>query len=140
MNVMRWRYGDTNPIMVPIEHVTEVHIGDMLFEDAGLIWPADDFEDLPPGGFIGVAMQMSATGDNGPIRVATTGVFEFECEEDEYEIADHVSPAFLQSQVVQILVPATPEAVRDYSVGRVVRKMIGSTRRILVETKGKASK
>lgn len=85
---MRWRYGDTNPVVgQPIES-ERIAIGDLLFQAGGRVSPAAVFEkgahlalDLPrlfATEFIGVAMQRSPEGEALPIRIATTGVFEFE--------------------------------------------------------------
>ena len=38
--------------------------------------------------FAGVAMQASRSGDTQPIRVATTGVFEFDCLSTTFEVGD----------------------------------------------------
>jgi len=38
--------------------------------------------------FLGVAMQRSRSGETAPVRVATTGVFEFDCAENEFELGD----------------------------------------------------
>ena len=38
--------------------------------------------------FAGVAMQASRNGDTQPIRVATTGVFEFDCLRTTLEVGD----------------------------------------------------
>src|SRR3954466_1580321 len=32
-NTMRWRYGDTCPVMLPVDSATVIEIGDMLFLD-----------------------------------------------------------------------------------------------------------
>jgi hypothetical protein len=85
-NVMRWRYGDTNPVMLTVDSATVIEIGDLVYFDTDDVKPAasatygaslaaaqETFHDK----FAGVAMQASAAGETNPIRVATTGVFEF---------------------------------------------------------------
>ena len=42
--------------------------------------------------FAGVAMQASRSGDTQPIRVATTGVFEFDCVSTTLEVGDMMGP------------------------------------------------
>src|SRR3977135_2867677 len=32
-NTMRWRYGDTCPVMLPVDSATVIEIGDMLYID-----------------------------------------------------------------------------------------------------------
>ena len=85
-NVMRWRYGDTNPVMLAVDADTVIEIGDLIYFDTDDAKPAsavsygvnlaasqETFHDS----FAGVAMQASAAGETTPIRVATSGVFEF---------------------------------------------------------------
>ena len=85
-NVMRWRYGDTNPVMLAVDSATVIEIGDLVYFDTDDAKPAgsasyganlaaaqETFHDK----FAGVAMQASAAGETASIRVATSGVFEF---------------------------------------------------------------
>lgn len=96
-DIMRWRYGETNAVLAAVDSPTIIEIGDLLFLDtdeksqldvkpASLLSPPNQglFRDR----FIGVAMQRSRSGDTESIRVATTGVFEFDCGFDSYEIGD----------------------------------------------------
>jgi len=71
---MRWRSGDTNTIKITVPSDMVVHIGD-------LVW-------LPSIARYGVAMQCSPDGNTYPIRVATSGCFEFPAVgEGEYATA-----------------------------------------------------
>jgi hypothetical protein len=78
---MRWRYGDTNPVVVPVGSGTFIELGDMVYLDHRVAKPVGSAtmkaKKLKKR-FLGVAMQRSAVGDTNPIRVATTGVFEFD--------------------------------------------------------------
>jgi len=99
---MRWRWGDTNPVMAAVDSSTVIEIGDLVYLDTDDAKPAGDQAD---GGtaaqnqqafhtkFLGVAMQRSRSGDTAPIRVATTGVFEYECTSAVFEIGDLIGPA-----------------------------------------------
>lgn len=87
-NKMRWRYGDTNPVLVPVPSFNVIEIGDLVMLSGGAAAAASDLADTGTEAgnqeafhdvFIGVAMQQSRSGDTAPIRVATTGVFEFDC-------------------------------------------------------------
>ena len=87
-NTMRWRYGDTCPVMLPVDSATVIEIGDLVYLDTDDAKPASAQADqgteaanqeLFHDKFAGVAMQASRSGDTQPIRVATTGVFEFDC-------------------------------------------------------------
>jgi len=103
-NVMRWKRGETNPILCPVAGTAVVEIGDLLvladstkmlnsttafgggtpsanykvypFSYVASSSQAND-EIVASDHFIGVAMQASASGSTDPIRVATDGVFEF---------------------------------------------------------------
>lgn len=83
---MRWRYGDPNPVVAAVDSATVIEIGDIVWQDTDDAKPASDQADLSDEmsnkaelkrRFLGVAMQRSRAGDTAPIRVATTGVFEF---------------------------------------------------------------
>ena len=100
-NTMRWRYGDTCPVMLPVDSATVIEIGDMVYLDTDDAKPASArpikapksanqqlFHDI----FAGVAMQASRSGDTQPIRVATTGVFEFDCVSTTLEVGDLMGP------------------------------------------------
>jgi hypothetical protein len=85
-DVMRWRYGETNPIVLPVDSATVIEIGDLLYLDTDDAKPASSQADqgnkaanqsLLHNKFAGVAMQRSRSGDTDPVRVATTGVFDF---------------------------------------------------------------
>ena len=95
-NTMRWRYGDTKPVVLPVDSATVIEIGDLVYLDTDDAKPAsaagrcrapkpanqEAFHDK----FAGVAMQASRNGDTQPIRVATTGVFEFDCLSSTFEV------------------------------------------------------
>lgn len=96
-NTMRWRYGDTAPVMLPVESASVIEIGDLVYLDTDDAKPASAQSDqgsetanqqMFHTKFAGVAMQASAAGDVQPIRVATTGVFEFDCLSTTLEVGD----------------------------------------------------
>lgn len=76
---MRWRYGDTNPVQVNVLSETIIEIGDLVCLSGRAIKPMTDLRFMADR-FLGVAMQWSREGDATPIRIATTGVFEFDCD------------------------------------------------------------
>ena len=39
-STMRWRYGDTSPVMMPVDAATVIEIGDLLFYDMDDAKPA----------------------------------------------------------------------------------------------------
>ncbi len=89
---MRWRYGDTTPVVAEVDADVEIEIGDLVFQDIDDAKPANlterDSVDRFTRHFLGVAMQRSRFGDTTPIRVATTGVFEFVCPSGTFELGE----------------------------------------------------
>jgi len=89
---MRWRRGDTNPVVAAVRADTVIEIGDLVWQDVDNVKPASQLVDvmLHHAGeeidlrtefvkrFLGVAMQRSRAGEYDDLRVATTGAFEFD--------------------------------------------------------------
>ena len=139
---MRWRYGETNPVMMPVEAGTAIEIGDLLLFDTDHVAPAallsdqgseasnqEIFHDM----FAGVAMQASGVGDSQPIRVATTGVFEFDCLSATVEVGDLLAPdedaggtALLNQTVAKVAAP-------DAAIGRCAKRVNPAGTRVLVD-------
>src|SRR5262245_15016311 len=91
---MRWRYGETQPVLFAVDSATVIEIGDLVYQEADNVRPASQQADqlseeanqaLFATKFVGVAMQRSRDGDTTPIRVATAGVFEFVCPSGTFE-------------------------------------------------------
>jgi hypothetical protein len=141
-NTMRWRYGDTAPVMLPVDASTVIEIGDMVFLDTDDAKPASALSDqgteaanqqLFHTKFAGVAMQASASGETNAIRVATTGVFEFDCLSATLEVGDLLSSdenvagtALLNQTVVKVT--GTTAAV-----GRCAKRLNPAGTRVLVD-------
>ena len=83
-NVMRHRYGAKNPVLAEVESATVIEIGDLIALTSSYAVPFSTYavasDEYAADRFLGVAMQASATGETTPIRVATTGVFEYPCD------------------------------------------------------------
>lgn len=141
-NTMRWRYGDTNPVMFPVDSATVIEIGDLVFLETDDVRPASQQadqsthsanQDLFQDKFAGVAMQSSPAGESGSIRVATTGVFEFECASATFEVGDTIGPdengagTALEDQQV---IAASNESE---SIGRCVGRVNPAGTRVLVD-------
>ena len=67
-NTMRWRYGDTNPVVLPVDSATVIEIGDLVYLDTDDAQPAARRptsgteaanQELFHDKFAGVAMQRS---------------------------------------------------------------------------------
>ncbi len=141
-NAMRWRYGDTNPVVLPVVDTTVIDIGDLVYQASGMARPASMQADLGTeaanqegfhDAFVGVAMQASPVGSTDPVRVATSGVFEFECLSVTSEVGDlwgadedGAGVALLNQTVAKV---ATP----NLAVGRCARRVNPAATRVLVE-------
>lgn len=144
-NNMRWRYGDTKPVVLPVASDTVIEIGDLVYLGEGHANPAASYEDQLSlvanqeafhDAFVGVAMQQSRAGDTQPIRVATGGVFEFDCNSNSYGLGTLVGPIEneagnqLLNQFADIV--ATP----NLAIGRIAKSEEASVTTILVEIVG----
>ncbi len=132
-NTMRWKYGETNPVVLPVASATVIEIGDLVYLDT----TAKPAADLAYGGslaatqeafhdkFAGVAMQQSRAGDTQDVRVATTGVFEFVCASETFEVGarmgvdDNTGGTVLLNQQVVTVTAANPELSVGYCAKRV---------------------
>lgn len=141
-NTMRWRYGDTNPVMLPVDSATVIEIGDLVYLDTDDAKPASSQADqgtesgnqqLFHDGFAGAAMQNSANGDTQPIRVATSGVFEFDCISATLEVGDLIGAdedgagTALEDQTVAAVTGA------NEAIGRCAKRVNPAGTRVLVD-------
>ncbi|MBN2476908.1 MAG: hypothetical protein JXB62_20035 [Pirellulales bacterium] len=143
-DTMRWRYGDTNPVVAAVDSATVIEIGDLLWQDTDDARPASDQADqgsesanqeLFAGSFLGVAMQRSRSGDTAPIRVATTGVFELDCPSGSFELGTLIGldenaagDGLLDQQVVTV-------TQSSRAIGRVAKREPGAATRVLVDVR-----
>jgi len=141
---MRWRYGDTNPVVAAVDSSTVIEIGDLVYQDVDDARPASSQADqgsetanqeLFADKFLGVAMQRSRSGDTDPIRVATTGVFELDCPSGTFELGDLLGAdenaagdGLLDQQVA-------PVAASKYAVGRVAKRVATAATGVLVDVR-----
>ncbi len=141
-DIMRWRYGDTNPVIAAVDSATVIEIGDLLYLDTDDAKPAAQQanqgskaanQELFCDKFLGVAMQRSRSGDTTPIRVATTGVFEFDCAAATLELGDMVgneANAGNTGLLSQSIVKVTQS---KYAVGRVAKRLPSPGTAVLVD-------
>jgi hypothetical protein len=141
---MRWRYGETNPVQCAVNSATVIEIGDLVWLDTDDAKPASDFtwdasigetQDGFSDKFLGVAMQRSLSGETEPIRVATTGVFEFTCASAAtWELGNLAGPAKASGNALedQKVVEVT-DAAR--SVGKCVKASTTAITNVLVDIK-----
>ena len=139
---MRWRYGETNPVVAAVDTDTQIEIGDLVYQEVDDARPASRQADqltlaanqaLFADKFLGVAMQRSRAGDTAPIRVATTGVFEFDCPSANFELGALVGAnenaagtALENQQVIGV-------AQSQYAIGRVAKRAAEAATKVLVD-------
>lgn len=146
-NRMRWRWGDTKPVVSkPVASAAVIEIGDVVEEaaaDEAITSAADHAwntdlattqEELHDR-FLGVAMQRSRSGDTDAIRVATEGVFEFDCASATFKKGALVGMAkqsgnALESQKVVAV------ATANLAIGRVAERVSSAATRVKVRLMG----
>lgn len=141
-DVMRWRYGETNPVVLPVDSGTVIEIGDLVYLDTDDAKPASAQADQTTEAlnqalfhtkFAGVAMQRSRAGDTDPIRVATTGVFEFITPSTTREVGallgvdEQVSGTALENQKIDGVAGA------HLAIGRCARRVNPADTKVLVD-------
>jgi hypothetical protein len=128
--------------MLAVDSATVIEIGDLVYLDTDDAKPASAqgdqgseasnqqlFHDM----FAGVAMQASRSGDTQLIRVATTGVFEFDCLSATFEVGDLMGSdengggTALLNQTVAKVSSATA------AVGRCAKRVNPAGTRVLVD-------
>jgi hypothetical protein len=139
---MRWRYGDTNPVIAAVDSTTVIEIGDVVWQDTDDAKPASMLANHGTkaanqaalgAALLGVAMQRSRSGETAPIRVATTGVFELDCAGGTFELGDTVGAAantggagLVNQQVEKVTVAAG-------AIGRVAKRLNPAGVHVLVD-------
>lgn len=141
-NLLRWRYGETNPVMLPVDSATVIEIGDLVWLDTDDVKPASAQADqlteaanqeLFHDKFAGVAMQHSRAGDTDPLRVATTGVFEFAVASGTYEVGQ-LFGAEEQSNGTQLENQKVDDvATANLAIGRCAKRVNPADTRVLVD-------
>lgn len=139
----RWRYGETKPVVTKaVATNTVIEIGDLVEQAAdGTVTPASartwdsslaetqaDFHRK----FLGVAMQRSQVGDVSPIRVATSGTFEFDCAAAQFVIGGLLGPAKASGNALEnqkVVAVALP----SLAIGRAVQHHSSNTTSVYVE-------
>ncbi len=139
---MRWRYGDTNPVVAAVQAATEIEIGDLLWQDVDNAKPAAAQADQGSeaanqeefaANFLGVAMQRSRVGDASPVRVATTGVFEFDAPAGNRELGDLMGPANNAADTALLSQQVAPVVESRRAIGRIARRETGGPTTVLLD-------
>lgn len=141
-NTMRWRYGDTCPVQLPVAAEVEIEIGDLVYLDAGAALPASAQADQGSSvlnlstfqdGFVGVAMQASPLGTASTIRIATTGVFEFDCDAMTNELGNALSVGVDLAGEQLIDQKVADAATLATAIGRCAKRVPVASTRVLVD-------
>jgi hypothetical protein len=154
---MRWRYGQTNPVVSAVDSATVIEMGDLLYQDKHELGasakPGSMQVDTGPrshhakqmefaDNFLGVAMQRSRSGDMNPVRVATTGVFEFDCPSGTFELGDLVGSCWgyapqdppNDSKGTQLLNQEVDSVSSSkYAIGRVAKREATAATTVLID-------
>jgi Uncharacterized conserved protein (DUF2190) len=139
---MRWRYGDTSPVVAAVQAATVIEIGDLLWQDTDNAKPASALANQGSKAanqgafaseFLGIAMQRSRAGDTAPVRVATTGVFEFDCPGTTFELGDLLGPDTNVAGSVLLNQQVAKVADSQKAVGRVARRAATASSSVLVD-------
>jgi len=137
-DVLRYRWGDTNPVVCAVITIQAVSIGDVIGLSSGNAYRAEDhaWTNLSAtqfnfcANFLGVASQRKVAnsaqttggGAANRMRVDTEGVFEFNCPATTFEIGNLVgmeqqsTTTLLESQKVALVTDVTR------AIGRIAEK------------------
>jgi hypothetical protein len=139
---MRWRYGDTNPVVAAVDSSTVIEIGDLIYQDTDDAKPASSMawttnlagtQGAFTPKFLGVAMQRSRSGDTAPIRVATSGVFEFEWASATAELGVRVGAASNTGGTALENQKVVAVSNNAYAIGRVAKRLATAATTLLVD-------
>ena len=141
---MRWRYGETNPVMCLVDSAQVIEIGDLVWLNTDDVRAANQVtyageastQEALVDNFLGVAMQRSRNGDTDAIRIATSGVFEFATASDTFELGDLIAAAdnttALSNQTVASLADGHADTTVYRAIGRAAKQEASAVTSILV--------
>lgn len=141
-STLRWRYGDTNPVMLPVDSTTVIEIGDLIYLDTDDAKPASSQADggtlaLNQEGlhdkFVGIAMQASASGDTKEIRIATSGVFEMDCAEATFELGALIGAVEIGAGTALEDQKVVTVATANLAIGRCAKRVNPAGTSVLVD-------
>jgi hypothetical protein len=139
---MRWRYGDTNPVIAAVDAATVIEIGDLVYQETDDVRPASSQADqltkeanqaLFTSKFLGIAMQRSRAGETAGIRVATTGVFELDCPSGTFELGNLMGADENTAGTALLNQQGTKVTQGVDAIGRVAKREAVATTNVLVD-------
>jgi hypothetical protein len=127
--------------MMPVDGSVAIEIGDLLYVASDEVRPIGELASLGSlaatqeafhDNFVGVEMQCSPAGSSDPIRVATTGVFEFDGASETFDVGDLIGGndgglGVLDSQIVDGV------AALNLAIGRCVKRVSPAGTKVLVD-------
>jgi hypothetical protein len=138
-DTFRYCYGETNPVMVAVDSATVIEIGDLVYIATGKGLAASALADAGTKAqnqealhddFIGVAEQRTRAGDTAPIRVATSGTFEFDIASATLGLGALVGAAGTGTDGAVGVADQTVESVAtaNLAIGRVQEAIASATK------------
>ncbi len=145
----RWRYFETNPVVAAVDAETVIEIGDLVWQDVDDAKPASVLPDAIPrevseteidkaglqehfaSKFLGCSMQRSRQGDTGHVRVAITGVFEFDCPSGTFELGDLIAASDINDRLLNQRVVKVVGS--ELAIGRVAKREASAATSVLVD-------
>ena len=128
---IRWRFGETRSVVASVASNVAIETGDLVFWDSSTIYPAsatqiaaslDDTQAEFASKFLGVALESSPLDVASSVRVATSGVFEFDCERATYRLGELVGVA-ANSRTQRLANQKTLKvAAPELAIGKVFRQ------------------
>lgn len=135
-DTMRWRYGDTKPVVCAVDSGTVIEVGDLLYLDTDNVKNANALADAGSlaanqeafhDAFVGVAMQRSKSGETDPIRVATAGVFEYPQASATVEVGKLMGSVEVSSNDALEDQKVVGVAAENLAIGRCAKRVTSST-------------
>lgn len=153
----RHRWGEMNHVEAAVDADTVIEIGDLVWQDVDNAKPASMFAPEPAPTappvpedvwqrllpalfaekFLGVAMQRSRKGETDSIRVATTGVFEFDCPSGTFELGDLVGVYYWIGGNQCLAQWVAPVACAKLAIGRVAKRVPTAATSVLVDVRSR---
>ena len=139
-----WRWGETTPVMAPVDEDMTITRGDMLFVHEDHVYPADMFhhvlgDTLQAGTerstfarkFLGISLSTHlVTSDYHWIRVATTGVFALNLKEGD---AGRIPGRYVGAWLGESRSVTTKDITEEESVGIVANTEPAPKGKVLVD-------
>ena len=141
-SAMRYRYGDTRPVVLPVDASTVIETGDLIWMDTDDAKPASAQADQGTKAFnqeafhdrfVGVAMQQSLSGTADAIRIATSGAFELVCDSGTFELGELIGVEEASSGTALENQKVAGVANEYRAIGRCARRVGSADTKVLID-------